>query len=178
MPELFSPLYGDDRNRVIYVLHTNPYATLDDLYDMAGVGENFFRDTMNIYARNRNHDLRNTRVYAFVKYGYINIPHPDTLNLPMRPNLYNMMLAVHEHPSASNADLARLTLYSHSSVRLRLRELRKLTGFKRPQTNGTSSFTTRLKWYEHMGWFDADEMADDVERQYALFMNKEKRNEL
>lgn len=172
MPELFNPLYGDDRNRVIYTLHTHPYARLSDLYEMAGVQENFFRDTMNIYARNRNHDMRNTRLYAFVKYGYINIPHPDTLDLPLRSNLYNMMLAVHENPSASNADLARLTLYSHSLVRLRLRELRKYTGFKRPNIKGTSSFTTRLKWYEYMGWFDADEMADDVERQYALFMNQ------
>ena len=177
MPELFNALYGDDRNRVIYTLHTHPYATLNDLYEMAGVQENFFRDTINIYARNHNRDIRNTRMHAFVKYGYINIPHPDALNLPMRRNLYTMMLALHENPSASNADLARLMLYSHSSVRLRLRELRKLSGFKRPNTNGASSFATRLKWYEHMGWFDADEMADDVERQYGLFMNKEKRNE-
>ena len=174
---LFKHELTDNQNRALYYIYTNPYATLSELYAMSGVTEYRLRVAINTSAKLAT--SRNTRLHLFNVAGYINVPHPDVLGIPMKQSHRRILMALSQHPDVTNPELARIANYSTENVRLQLRNMRMLTSDVYGTTSaiGRSADITKLQWYEHMGWFAREQMAQDAETQYNEYMNGDSIND-
>lgn len=174
---LFKQELDESQNLALYYLYTQPFVTLAELYRLARVTEYKLRVAINMSAKLTN--TRNTRIHLFNVAGYINVPHPDTLKIPMKRSQHYMLSALSRHPDVTNAELARITSYSTENVRLQLRNLRILTSdvYGASSARGRSTDVTKLLWYEHMGWFAREQMAQDAETQYNQYMNGDSIND-
>jgi DNA-binding MarR family transcriptional regulator len=173
---LFKTQLTDNQNLALYYIYTNPYATLSELYAMSGVTEYRLRVAINTSAKLAS--SRNTRLHLFNVAGYINVPHPDVLGIPMKAAHRRILATLSQHPDVTNPELARLANYSTENIRLQLRNMRMLTSdiYGTTSAVGRSADITKLLWYEHMGWFAREQMAQDAETQYNQYITGDIRN--
>ena len=173
---LFKTQLTDNQNLALYYIYTNPYATLSELYAMSGVTEYRLRVAINTSAKLAS--SRNTRLHLFNVAGYINVPHPDVLGIPMKAAHRRILATLSQHPDVTNPELARLANYSTENIRLQLRNMRMLTSdiYGTTSSVGRSADITKLLWYEHMGWFAREKMAQDAETQYNQYITGDVRN--
>ena len=148
-----------ERDALIALYH-NPYNTVYEICDIAGCSYPTFRMAcQKIHMSNSS-----TSKSVFVELGYITIPEPDRSMSQIEQQIISML---RDNPFVSNDAIAEQLGYSKPHIVHHIGQIFYKNGFANEVDS--RGWVVRMRFYGHMGWFNHQQLLDDLAYEEALY---------